>query len=279
MWLDLRIIFNFLSYDPSTRVIVLSGAGSRAFTAGLDILAASQSGPLVDSALISSPAAVPDPKPTGDGARIATNFRRRILEFQDCLSAVERCEKPVIAALHGYTLGLGIDLALCCDVRICAAETQFAVKEVDIGLAADIGTLSRMGKVVGNESWIKDVCLSGRHFGADEASKAGLVSWISEKPPAGGKDAVLKKALGWAELVAEKSPVAVQGTKELLNWSREHNVQDGKTKRANSTVMCRPWRVNHTIANNLTCAQTTQASATQAFGTAPCCNQQTSQLP
>ena len=159
-----------------------------------------------------------------DSARIATSLRRHILSFQDCISAVERCEKPVIAALHGYTLGLGIDICVCCDVRICAADTQFAVKEIDIGLAADVGTLSRLGKVVGSGSWIKDVCLSARMFGASEAKAVGLVSWVAESA---GKEAVVEEAIRWAGLVAGKSPVAVQGTKELLNWSRDHGVQDG----------------------------------------------------
>lgn len=122
-------------------------------------------------------------------------------------------------------------MAVCADVRICAAETRFAVKEVDIGLAADIGTLSRLGKVVGNGSWVKDVCLSGRIFGAEEASRVGFVSWVAKEVSVGGKgkDAVIEEALRWAAVVAGKSPVAVQGTKELLNWSRDHSVQDGES--------------------------------------------------
>lgn len=218
MWLELRAIFTHLSHDPSTRAIVLSGAGPKAFTTGLDVLAASQ------TSLITSDSASSPSTSKVDGARFATNMRRHIIDFQDCISAIERCEKPVIAALHGYTLGLGIDIAVCCDVRICAAETRFAVKEVDIGLAADIGTLSRLEKVVGAGSWVKDVCLSARTFGAEEAGRVGFVSWVAK----GGKEAVVEEAVRWAGVVAGKSPVAVQGTKELLNWSREHTVQDGE---------------------------------------------------
>lgn len=222
MWPELRAVFDHLSHDPSTRVVVLSGAGPKAFTTGLDVVAASQ-GILLPSN--SSSSSSPESK---DGARMATKFRRHIDDFQYCISAIERCEKPVVAALHGYTFGLGVDIAVCADVRICAADTQFSVKEVDIGIAADIGTLSRLGKVVGNGSWIKDVCLSGRTFGAEEASRVGLVSWVAKEGSVGGKDAVIKEALRWAAIVAEKSPVAVQGTKELLNWSRDHGVQDGE---------------------------------------------------
>lgn len=220
MWLELRNVFAHLSHDPSTRAIILSGAGPRAFTSGLDVLAATQS-----SSTLAPQSSSSSSDSQKDGARVATDMRRHVLEFQDCVSAVERCEKPVIAALHGYTLGLGIDIAVCCDVRICAAETQFGVKEVDIGLAADIGTLSRLVKIVGAGSWVKDVCLSGRIFGAEEAGRVGFVSWVAEK---GGKEAVLAAAVTWAGTVAGKSPVAVQGTKELLNWSRDHNVQDGE---------------------------------------------------
>ena len=68
--------------------------------------------------------------------------------------------KPVIAAIHGYCFGLGVDISVCCDVRICTEDAKFSVKEVDIGIAADVGTLTRLGKVVGNGSWVKDVCLS-----------------------------------------------------------------------------------------------------------------------
>ena len=94
------------------------------------------------------------------------------------MTALEKCEKPIIVILHGTSYGLAIDLSLACDVRICAADARFAVKEVDIGLAADIGTLSRLPKAVGNFSWVKEVALSARVFDAEEASKVGLVSRV-----------------------------------------------------------------------------------------------------
>ncbi|KAL9575884.1 MAG: hypothetical protein Q9212_007599 [Teloschistes hypoglaucus] len=103
--------------------------------------------------------------------------------------------------------------------------TRFSVKEIDIGLAADVGTLSRLGKATGNLSWVKDVCLTAREFGAEEALARGFISDVVGGD--GGKESVVKKAVEWAELVAGKSPVAVQGTKELLNWSRDRSVEDG----------------------------------------------------
>ena len=96
-----------------------------------------------------------------------------------------------------------------------------AVKEVDIGLAADIGTLSRLPKVVGSFSWVKDVCLSARTFGAEEALRVGFVSYVEPT-----KEKAIGRALSIARLLTEKSPVAVQGTKELLNHARDNRLAD-----------------------------------------------------
>jgi len=208
MWLELSQIFNALSHDPSVRAIVLSGAGDKAFTAGLDVQAASEGGVLSKDAAI-------------DVARKAVQIRRHVDEFQSCISSIEKCEKPVICVMHGFSIGLGIDIATCADIRLCTSTTKMAVKEVDIGLAADIGSLTRLPKVVGNFSWVKDVCLSARTFGAEEAYRVGFVSHILQT-----KEAAVEKAFEMAKLLASKSPVAVQGTKELLNHARDHNVAD-----------------------------------------------------
>jgi Delta3,5-Delta2,4-dienoyl-CoA isomerase len=125
--------------------------------------------------------------------------------------------------MHGYTFGLGIDISTCADIRICAKDTKFAVKEVDIGLAADIGTLSRLPKIVGNFGWVKDVTLSARTFGADEAYRVGFVTQVHDT-----KAKALEAAFNIAALLVTKSPVAVQGTKELLNHARDHGVADSK---------------------------------------------------
>lgn len=208
MWHNLSKIFTALSTDPSVRAILFTGAG-RAFTAGLDVTAASASPTF-------------DPATASDGARKAFALRRHILEFQECISALEKCEKPVICVLHGISYGLALDMSLSCDVRIAAKDTKFSVKEVDIGLAADIGTLSRLPHAVGNMSWIKEVALSARVFGAEEAMRVGLVSRVVED-----KGAAVKEALELASLIASKSPVAVLGTKEILNYSRDKTVAEG----------------------------------------------------
>jgi len=208
MWIELGQIFNKLSHDPDVRAVVFSGAGERAFTAGLDVEKAGE-GALKKS----------DGKE--DVARRAVGIRRHIDDFQDCVSAIEKCEKPVICVLHGYSFGLGLDMAACADIRIAAANTKFSVKEVDIGIAADIGILTRLPKVVGNFSWVKDVAMSARVFDAEEAYRVGLVSKVFKD-----KQATVQEAIRMAAHMATKSPLAVTGTKELLNHARDHNIAD-----------------------------------------------------
>jgi delta(3,5)-delta(2,4)-dienoyl-CoA isomerase len=127
----------------------------------------------------------------------------------------------VICVLHGVSLGLAIDIACCADIRICASNTRFAVKEVDIGIPADIGTLARLPKIVGSHSWVKDVCMTARDFSAAEAREVGFVSRVL-----GSKAEAVGAAVQLASLLAEKSPVAVQGTKELINYGRDHGTVD-----------------------------------------------------
>lgn len=172
---------------------------------------------------------------------MAQRLRHHIDEFQASISQIERCEKrkldsclssylylltvnaAVIAVLHGVSFGLALDMVLCADIRFCAASTRFAVKEIDIGLAADIGTLTRLPKANVPMSFIKDVALTARVFDAKEALTAGLVSAVYET-----KAEALVSAVNKAELIAGKSPVAVMGTKEVINYSRDHSVQDGE---------------------------------------------------
>ncbi|KAM3462122.1 hypothetical protein MY5147_009199 [Beauveria neobassiana] len=207
VWLEYGRVFEQISVDAQFRVAVLSGVGDRAFTSGLDVKAAAGDSPLTTA--------------EGDEVRRAKLLRNHIEEFQTSISAMEKCEKPVIAVLHDVAIGLAIDIATCADIRICAANTRFAVKEVDIGLAADIGTLARLPKVVGSLSWVKDVCMTARDFDAAEALAQGFVSQVHAD-----KAKAVEAGLGLATLLASKSPVAVQGTKELLNYGKEHSVAD-----------------------------------------------------
>lgn len=208
MWKHLGLLFNQISLDAEVRAVILSGAGTN-FTVGLDMHEASQ-GEILNGH-----------QPSLEPARRSQAIRRYIFEFQDCVSAIQKCSKPVICVLHGLSYGIAIDIASCADIRLCSADAQFCVKEVDIGIAADLGTLSRLPKIVRSLGWVKDVCMSARTFDAGEAMRVGFVSDVLYQ-----KDDALCKALEMAEGLAMKSPVAVQGTKEILNHAVDHSIQE-----------------------------------------------------
>ncbi|CEP08231.1 hypothetical protein [Parasitella parasitica] len=201
---DVRKAFQDISVDSNVLSVVVSGTG-RMFTAGLD---------LSETGLKS--------QDSNDPARAAWKIRSHIQGFQAAFTAIEECSKPVIAAVHGACFGAGVDLITACDIRYCAKDSFFCVKEVDVGLAADVGSLQRLPKVIGNNSLVRELCFTGRNMYAPEALQCGFVNKVVED-----QDAVLAEAFKTAKLIASKSPVAVLGTKHLLNYSRDHSVAEG----------------------------------------------------
>ncbi|TVY83947.1 Mitochondrial delta(3,5)-delta(2,4)-dienoyl-CoA isomerase [Lachnellula suecica] len=209
MWLELKEVFESLSYDPDVRVVILIAAGERAFSVGLDVQAAESEGGILHKEV------------DGDVARKAVGIRKTVREIQGCLNAIENCQKPVICVLHGISYGFAVDIAVCCDIRLCSADVKFSVKEVDIGLAADLGSLNRLPKIVGDFGWVKDVCMTARTFGAEEALQVGFARSVKET-----KSEAISESYRMARYISCKSPVAVQGTKALLNYSRDHHLAD-----------------------------------------------------
>jgi Delta3,5-Delta2,4-dienoyl-CoA isomerase len=168
-----------------------------------------------------------------DPARTARKLQDHIKNAQSCTDAIASCTKPyppsctlsqsrVICILHGHSLGIAIDISSACDIRIASNDAKLSIKEVDIGLAADLGTLQRFPRLVGNESWTRELALTGRYFSAKEALEKGFVSAVVET-----RDEALQKGLEIAKVIASKSPVAVQGTKSLLDYSRDHSIREG----------------------------------------------------
>ncbi|GAA5856849.1 hypothetical protein JCM9279_000851 [Rhodotorula babjevae] len=202
---QLEEVFRTASSDNDVRCVVLTSDVAKGFTAGLDLHA---------SDLM---------RQADDPARTALLLRNHIGVLQRAVSAIQECDKPVIIAVHGLCLGAGIDLMSAADVRICAEGSIFAIKEVDIGLAADIGSLQRLPLVTGNASLVAELALTARNFGPDEAEKLGLVSRVVP----GGEKGVKDEAIRLAKVIASKSPIATLSTKHLINYSREHTVQDG----------------------------------------------------
>ncbi|KAM6931621.1 delta(3,5)-Delta(2,4)-dienoyl-CoA isomerase, mitochondrial [Lycodopsis pacificus] len=205
-WSEMVVCFNEIAGDPGCRVVVVSGAG-KVFTAGIDLM--DMAGDILS--------------PEGDdAARIAWNMRKVIAKYQETFSVIEKCPKPVVVAVHGACVGGGVDLITACDIRLCTQDAWFQIKEVVIGLAADVGTLQRLPKVIGSRSLVNELALTGRKMFADEAKSSGLVSRVFAD-----KEAMIAAALEMAGEIAGRSPVAVQGTKVNLVYSRDHSVAEG----------------------------------------------------
>ncbi|XP_062408603.1 delta(3,5)-Delta(2,4)-dienoyl-CoA isomerase, mitochondrial [Sardina pilchardus] len=205
-WSEMVDCFTEIAGDSECRVVIISGAG-KIFTAGIDLM------DMASDVL----------QPEGDDiARTSWNMRRIIAKYQETFSVIEKCPKPVVAAVHGACVGGGVDLITACDIRLCTQDAWFQVKEVDIGLAADVGTLQRLPKVIGSRSLVNELALTARKMYSDEAKSCGLVSRVFSD-----KEAMMAGALELAGEIASRSPVAVQGTKMNLIYSRDHSVAEG----------------------------------------------------
>lgn len=127
----------------------------------------------------------------------------------------------MIAAIHGGCIGGGVDIITACDIRYCTESAFFSVKEVDLGITADLGTLQRLPGIVGYGKAV-ELALSGRRFSGSEAKELGLVSRVF-----GSKHALDDGVQAIAEEIAAKSPLAVTGTKVVLLRSRDLTVDQG----------------------------------------------------
>ncbi|XP_070508436.1 delta(3,5)-Delta(2,4)-dienoyl-CoA isomerase, mitochondrial [Chironomus tepperi] len=207
LWHEIGQCFDELNASEDVRSIVLTGAGKH-FTAGIDLMDMLQIGQKLAGVT--------------DVSRKAKVLEELIVHHQNSISSLERCLKPVIAATHSAVVGAGVDLISTADIRYCTKDCWFSIKEVDIGMAADVGTLQRFPKAIGSQSLVRELCFTGRKFKSDEALRWGFVTRVFDT-----KEELVEASLKLAEEIASKSPVAVQGTKKNLVYSLDHTNQEG----------------------------------------------------
>ena len=205
MWRELRTAMRWADETPEIRVVIISGAG-RHFCSGIDLGMLQQ---------VSGRAS------SNDRARQSEALRNRILYLQDCFNSVERCRKPVIAAIHGACIGAGVDLITCCDMRYASADAYFSVREIDVGMTADVGTLQRLPRLI-PDGIARELVFTGRKVDAQESQKIGLVNRVYSCA-----EEMHENLTGLAQTIAAKSPLAIRGTKEMVNYARDHSVADG----------------------------------------------------
>lgn len=204
MWGELRAAMQWVDATPAVRVAILSAHG-KFFTAGIDL---AMLGELRDSVA------------TGCAGRAREQLRREILDLQGTIDAVERCRKPVIAAIHGACIGGGVDLVTACDMRYCSDGAWFAIREIDVGLTADVGTLQRLPRLVG-EGMARELAYTGRTVQGREAAMIHLVNRCYDDA-----GALRDGVSDLARTLAEKSPLALRGCKEMITYARDHSVAD-----------------------------------------------------
>ncbi|WCJ37122.1 Delta(3 5)-Delta(2 4)-dienoyl-CoA isomerase mitochondrial [Euphorbia peplus] len=185
---EFPVALSFLDENPDVGVIVLSGTGNH-FSSGIDIE--------VLNSLIKKGF-------SAERGRGSECVRREVKIYQAAVTAVERCRKPVIASIHGYCVGGAVDLVTACDIRFCTRDSIFSVKEVDLAIVADMGTLQRLPPIVGYGKAV------------ELAMDMGLVSNVFES-----KQALDEGVMLVAEGIGAKSPLAIAGIKEVMLRSKD----------------------------------------------------------
>ena len=205
---EIKRAFEEIDADADIRATIVWAEGKH-FTAGLDLKEA-MTGVLG--------AGNGDAK---SAARRNLSLYHEIRDLQDCFSAIERCRKPVIAAVHSKCIGGGLDLITACDVRLCSEDASFSIYETKIAIVADVGTLQRITPIVG-KGMAREMAYTGKFVPADRALACRLVNEVYAT-----KDALLAAAREMAHEIASNSPLAVQGAKVVLNYSEQHKIEEG----------------------------------------------------
>jgi enoyl-CoA hydratase len=207
LWQSIPDAVASLDTDPDVRVIVLAGRG-KAFCAGID---------LMDHA----PGLAGGGSLSGRGESVVGK-RLALLEdirrYQHTVSSLANTNKPVIAAVHGACIGAGMDLITACDIRLAAAGAKFSVRETRIAMVADVGTLQRLPRVIGDGP-ARELIFTGCDVDAERALAIGLVNDLL--PDVG---TLHERAQALAQEIAANSPLAVQGSKQVLGQSRRREV-------------------------------------------------------
>ncbi len=204
-WPNLKKVLRDIDLDEGVRSVVLYGEG-KGFSSGLDL---------------TSLASIPAMDMAEQTPRNRMDLLVYIREWQEAINEIERCRKPVIAAVHGHCLGAGLDIVSACDIRLASEDAIFSVRETAMAMVADLGSLQRLPRIIG-EGLTRELAFTSRDVTAKEALEIKLVNRLYSD-----RETLLKGAEALAEEIASNSPLAVQSTKEALNFSRDATLQEG----------------------------------------------------
>ena len=208
--MNLEVMIEFISVldnleNDSSKVVIITGAGQKAFSAGADIEYMSKIG--------------------------SVEAEKYALKGHEVLNKIERLEKPMIAAINGYALGGGCELALACDIRFASPNAQLGQPEVTIGICPGWGGTQRLLRIVG-PSRAKDLIFSGRKISSDEAFAMGLVNRIFPV------ESLLEESKLYAKNITKNSTYAVGISKMLVNRGMDSNLDTGLKLEICSWSLC-----------------------------------------
>lgn len=205
-WTESISIFEDLDRDPEIRVVIVAGKGS-CFCVGIDLME-----------MVSEMPELMDQSQKGG---VKWRLLPKISSLQDAISSIEWCRKPVIAAMHGYCIGGGLDMATACDIRICSSDALFSLKEVALGFVADVGVLQRIPLIVG-QGHARELAYTAKNITAARAKEILLVNDVYDT-----QEILMKQAEILAQKIADNSPLAVQASKCVLNYGVGKSIDDG----------------------------------------------------
>jgi enoyl-CoA hydratase len=205
-WKETLPIFEDLDRDTDIRAVILAGKGE-SFSVGIDLIGMSVE--------------LPELMEKDQSGGVKSRFFRKLRALQDTMSCIEWCRKPVIAAIHGYCIGAGLDMASVCDIRVCSRDAVFCLKEAAVGFVADVGVLQRLPNIIG-QGITRELAFTAKNIDARRAGEIQLVNAVYDS-----REALMDGALEMASGIAANSPLAVQATKDVLNYGVGKSVDDG----------------------------------------------------
>ncbi len=205
-WKESVGIFQDLDQDRDIRAVIIAGKGS-CFCAGIDLMAMTSE--------------LPEFLDKEQKGGVKWSLLHKIYSFQEAITCIERCKKPVIAAIHSHCIGAGLDMAAACDIRLCTEDAVFSLREAALGIVADVGVLQRIPQIVG-QGIARELAFTAKNFSSKRAKEILLVNEVFDN-----KDELINGAQEMALNISKNSPLAVQASKSVLNYQVGKSVEDG----------------------------------------------------
>lgn len=208
-WSELPAIVNGINDEGSARAIVLSSTGKH-FSAGMDL-----------SVFTDGQGAAGEGARKAEMGRVRANLRKTVLHLQNTFGCLDEARMPVLMAVQGGCIGGAVDMSTCADARYATKDAFFVIQEINLAMTADVGTFPRLCHLL-PQGLVRELAYSGRRLPAQRAYELGFVNELFDS-----QEQMLAHVTALAEEIASKSPLAVHGSKVMINYARDHSIADG----------------------------------------------------